>query len=275
MTLRHASGERFVTVTDIARRQRVLAEVLNGLAPEADREADAATAILAEWDLGHAIEWRAQRPSIATNFGPYIGEDSFLAPWRFFAETDVERAEALLREREVGAVLIDRNTPARRATIATALGDPSLIGPAWSRTMAARMLADGAGGAPPEGVPGFLRLARLVLDPKGGTVRVFEVVQGARIRADARSLDVVVTLEGEAGASTIWRGSARAGDMSEGRETLVVRCPHAPSEPGDPASGPRGALRVVSLEVFVDGVAVPLEFSGKAVDEGLWVDVAR
>ena len=63
-------------------------------------------AVLASWDHGHSIEWVAERATIATNFGSYLGEDSWLDPWRFFLETDVVRAEATLEARRARYVLI-------------------------------------------------------------------------------------------------------------------------------------------------------------------------
>ncbi|NUP94791.1 MAG: hypothetical protein HUU28_01390 [Planctomycetaceae bacterium] len=63
-------------------------------------------AVLASWDHGHAIEWIGQRPSIATNFGSYLGRDSYLDPWRFFLESDATQAEALLEARGARHVLI-------------------------------------------------------------------------------------------------------------------------------------------------------------------------
>lgn len=63
-------------------------------------------AVLASWDHGHAIEWIGQRPSIATNFGSYLGRDSYLDPWRFFLENDPAKAEALLETRGARHVLL-------------------------------------------------------------------------------------------------------------------------------------------------------------------------
>ena len=40
--------------------------------------------VMANWNRGHDIEWAAQRPSVATNFGRYVGKAGFRAPARFF-----------------------------------------------------------------------------------------------------------------------------------------------------------------------------------------------
>ncbi len=62
--------------------------------------------VLASWDHGHALEWVARRASVGTNFGSYVGEDSYLDPWRFFLEEDPRAAEALLERRRARHVLI-------------------------------------------------------------------------------------------------------------------------------------------------------------------------
>ena len=126
----------------MARRQRAQAALLETLRGDAEESGqpldDRPRAVLAEWDLGHAIEWRAERPTTATNFGLYLGEDSFLAPWRFFSETGDVAAEQMLMDLEVGTVIIDGRTAARRPEIAAAL-DLGAPGEAfWSRTMGAR-----------------------------------------------------------------------------------------------------------------------------------------
>ncbi len=63
--------------------------------------------VLASWYHGHPLEWVARRPTVATNFGSYVGLESYLAPWRFFLEEDHERAEALLEQHRVRHVLVD------------------------------------------------------------------------------------------------------------------------------------------------------------------------
>ena len=65
--------------------------------------------VLASWDHGHAIEWIARRPSIATNFGSYLGRDSYLDPWRFFLEAEPRAAEELLQRRGARYVLMPGN----------------------------------------------------------------------------------------------------------------------------------------------------------------------
>jgi hypothetical protein len=49
-------------------------------------------AVLAHWDRGHVIEWVADRPTVATNFGSYLGVESYRDPPRFFLSEDVSEA---------------------------------------------------------------------------------------------------------------------------------------------------------------------------------------
>ncbi len=64
------------------------------------------SAVLAVWNRGHEIEWAARRPSVATNFGSYVGEVGFLSPARFFLAQDPAAAEAVLEERDADLVLL-------------------------------------------------------------------------------------------------------------------------------------------------------------------------
>jgi hypothetical protein len=78
--------------------------------------------VLAQWDLGHAIEWVAGRGTVASNFGAYIGEEAHLAPWRFFLTDDVETAEAILEETGARWVLVTDSFERNLATAASRLG---------------------------------------------------------------------------------------------------------------------------------------------------------
>ena len=142
--------------------------------------------VLANWLWGHAIEWGGDRPSVATNFGSYIGEDSFTAPGRFFMEEDPAAAEALLAERDLRYVLltselpghlelmIRTGAPERRARYVGPKGADGVlpVQPGWFRTLGARLMFDGevffpmgapAGPAPESDAHplGFLRLVHV------------------------------------------------------------------------------------------------------------------
>lgn len=75
-------------------------------------------AVLANWDRGHAIEWAADLPSVATNFGLYVGLESYLAPWHFLLESEPRSAEQILQDRAARYVLI---TSRYFSTFATSL----------------------------------------------------------------------------------------------------------------------------------------------------------
>ncbi len=66
--------------------------------------------VLAPWDMGHLLEWGAGARTLATNFGSYVGEQSFLAPARFFLhpltpDGGAAQAEAMLAAHQVDYVL--------------------------------------------------------------------------------------------------------------------------------------------------------------------------
>ncbi len=106
---------RFPNVTPVASQQRALAEVMDALRADVETRvggdhddlAEFTVSVLAPWEDGHAIEWRGQAATVATNFGLYVGEESFHAPAKFFMEKDLAGAEALLRELGVDYVLVN------------------------------------------------------------------------------------------------------------------------------------------------------------------------
>lgn len=106
------------------------------------RASDQPGAVLAQWDLGHLIEWAGESPTLATNFGGYLS-DRWLDPWRFFAAQSLEEGLPILKERDVSHILITADWRRNRIPM-------SQFGPVES-SLAARL----AGGG---GVPG-LRLA--------------------------------------------------------------------------------------------------------------------
>ncbi len=167
--------------------------------------------VLAHWDKGHAIEWVADRPSVATNFGSYVGEDSYRDPPRFFMSEDPDAAEAILTRRKSRYVLVTANLPFNLTTLVRA-SDPTKRElylakmpngtegptPRWHATIGAMLFADGApcdANWKPNGSSlGFLRLVHLspfddgrLVDPltrkpaKAGAI--WERVAGARIEA--------------------------------------------------------------------------------------------
>ena len=137
----------------------------------------AGAGVLAHWGFGHMIEWVAGRPTVATNFGSYIGAESFADPSAFFLTEDPEEAEAILRRRGAGHVLLSsqlvRQLPNMIQSVSPRLHSTYLRGrpgrwrgglqERWFRTVGCRMLIAGAGGEPPQwGVKEPLRFLRLV-----------------------------------------------------------------------------------------------------------------
>lgn len=110
--------------------------------------------VMADWSAGHLIEWSARRPSVATNFGSYVGEDSFRDPARFFMEEDPRAAEALLRKRRSRYVLVPSNLPDNLNSLVERSspekrdrwiqsGTEGQVTKTWFHTMGARLMFDG------------------------------------------------------------------------------------------------------------------------------------
>lgn len=121
-------------------------------------------ALLAQWDMGHAVEWFAQRPTVATNFGSYLSEDGFLAPWRFFLTEDEDQAAEQLAELEVELVLITSRFAHNLESMVRAVHPEQqqawLWGedggaPLWHGSLGGRLL--GIAGQQPGAGVGFLR----------------------------------------------------------------------------------------------------------------------
>jgi asparagine N-glycosylation enzyme membrane subunit Stt3 len=220
--------------------------------------------VLALWSYGHVIEWAADRPSVATNFGSYVGPESMADPCRFFVAEDPAAARALLERREVGWVLvtsdlpnsinlmIEQAAPERRDEYA---GPPDARGvhsarPAWFRTLGARLLFDGdvvyPMGAPADAPPvrplDFLRL--LYVAPQSDPGRrlrtptdvspaawLWELVPGAEIEArgePGERLEVSIPVRyPKAKRQVTWSAGAPVGPDGLAR----LRVPYATVDP--------------------------------------------
>ncbi|QDV08746.1 hypothetical protein Poly30_43000 [Planctomycetes bacterium Poly30] len=262
-----AGGFAFPNTLRVSKAEAALAAFLENQCAQLGSNADSAVprpeaprpGVLAHWDLGHSIEWRAGLATVATNFGLYVGEDAFLDPWRFFTETDPEAAEEILVRRGVEYVLIDGDR--NRAAMAAALDVPIMTDPAyWRETMAARLLRDGSGLAPLP-APGFLSLVAAASNGAWGTIELYRRVEGAYLEAvGARSLQVVATLQGEDGTQVRWQASATAVPGQVG--PLTLRVPYASPDSLVEASP------VLSLEVFIDGSRAVVSIPPAAVETG-------
>ena len=162
--------------------------------------------VLAAWDFGHVIEWAARRPSIATNFGTYIGVDSFRDPARFLLSEDPQSAEGILDQRRVRYVVLTSRFPELLPTLVKAHGEgvalrdfqeesgrqAAIMRPRWFRSMGAMLFGigdyDGPDG-PARPLP-FLRMIHMsplvIPAPEqfGGRAAagvIWERVQGAEL----------------------------------------------------------------------------------------------
>jgi asparagine N-glycosylation enzyme membrane subunit Stt3 len=255
----------------------------------------AGSAVLAAWDLGHAIEWVAGRASVATNFGSYVGEAGYLAPWRFFLEEDPAAAEALLAERGARHVLILGSfskdlevmlrlvRPLERGEFVDVSGAGPRPTARWYRTMAARLMLTGKVGDPASGSLGgdslgFLRLVHVAPEPlrspmpiphMSGAVPagwVWEHVPGATVTAHAASgerLEVLFDVEyPEAARRLLWSAGATAGADGIAR----VRVPYA-------TDALNGGGRVIQPRWKLGGRSGALAIPEQAVLEGGEVQV--
>jgi hypothetical protein len=135
--------------------------------------------VLSHWDRGHSIEWAANAPSVATNFGSYIGVDSYRDPPSFFlSESPTAAREVLLRRKVrfvyvpawminvVGSMCRVAAPELRDEFLRTNAAGGTSVTERWFGTMLARLLLGGTSIAPSgltfgtePGPLGHLRLA--------------------------------------------------------------------------------------------------------------------
>jgi dolichyl-phosphooligosaccharide-protein glycotransferase len=182
--------------------------------------------VLSTWGLGHLIEWVADRPTVATNFGSYLGESSYSFPARALLSEDDRELERLLEERQIGYLMltsrVTENLPDMIARVEPALLEEYLVGgragwngalrAPWFRTALARLLLGASSlnnqvSPPALAPPGFLRLVHVAReqDPApglGGLVSrsnrgwIWERVEGALLVAEGEpGEEFGVTLE--------------------------------------------------------------------------------
>ncbi len=266
-TLRRASaGERYLRGPG-AEDQRSFRALIEWLG---EHGGEGSGGVLAAWDMGHAIEWVAGRPTVATNFGSYVGEEAYLAPWRFFLSEDRGEAEALLAERDVQHVLVHGlfskdlevmlrlvKPGERREFVEVRRGEGPRPTQRWYGTLGAQLLMTGRTASLAErelrgpSLP-FLRLVHVSPDllrtpmpiphtsgpvPAGW---IWERVPGAwiEVRGEPRAL-LVVRFDLAYPTSErrlLWLGQARAGDDGLAR-VRVPYCTDAPNGDGVVVAG--------------------------------------
>ena len=241
-------------------------------------------AVLAAWEHGHSIEWAAERATVATNFGSYVGPEGYLAPWRFFLAEDPAEAEAILVEREASHVLIQGRfshnlevmlrllrPDERHAFVQVRPGQPPRPAPRWFGTLAARMMLDGKVGDPENSrlvgsSLGFLRLVHrspealrmpVAIPHTGGPIPagwIWERVPGPGVTArGAPGETLTVWFEvvyPDAGPPLRWSAEGPVGPDGSAR----VRVPYASDEAN--GDGVVGAVRW-SMGARSGTVAVP------------------
>ncbi len=232
-TVRRARSDPPFTDSLAKRSSRRMADWLRENSPEG-------SGVMALWGQGQTIQWAAERGVVASNYGHYVGEESFLDSFRFFAGDDAAQAEALLARRRVDYVLVTSDFERQWSSIAAGAG-VSNTAERLARSMGARLLG---AGAPLE----FLRVvhASPLVDPRRGPPGappgmpsgfVLERVSGAWIEARG-SPGALLEFEAELrlrGQRLRYSTSARA--EADGR--VRVRTPYASERVGDlePAAG--------------------------------------
>ena len=235
---RTIDGPEFLD-TVFTRRERANRELVRWL-----RDREPQGSVLAQWDLGHLIEWVARRPTVATNFGSYLGAASYRDPWRFLCTADDGVAESILERRHASHVVLTGDWDRNLATMLR-LERPRDHALAPDRPPADSVLARLLAG---EGL-GFLRLVHL--GPAGG--RVWERVAGAWVEAPLESGEeleghIVLPFPGR-GAPVIWHGTAVAGPDGIAR----LRVPHAGLEVLRWRVGERSGLLTIPEEAVRQG----------------------
>lgn len=250
------------------------------------RSSESGSAVLADWNHGHVIEWAADRPTVATNFGTYVGEDSFRDPSRFFLEEDAAAAERLLAERSTRYValtswlpgtvrhMVRSAAPEREARyLEPSPSDEAKLRFDWFRTMGARLMYDGAVITPNRGPIGSLDFVRLVHvsprrdprpNPRGEASPagwIWEHVRGAVVEAKGapgEELRIALTIGYEpARYETRWEAAARCGADGVAR----ARVPWA-------TDAANGDARVVQAVWSLGARGGPLTVPAAAVEGG-------
>ncbi len=156
--------------------------------------------VLCSWGLGHAVTWEVQKPSVACNFGSYVGVDSFKTPSRFFLSDSAAEAEQILRDRKVRWVIAPWQLPGMLDFQVENLGERPFsdyftkergFTRTWFQTTAAHLMFDGGNPHQPNAQSlDYVRLvhispARMQTSNLGGSYRkvpagwVWQRVEGA------------------------------------------------------------------------------------------------
>jgi hypothetical protein len=270
LALAAALGSHWIGVASTLRRARLDRPFVDALAKRSAREmadwlrlhAPPSAGVMADWSHGQLIQWAAEQPVVAANYGHYTGAEAFLDGFRFFAEVDAARAEELLERRRVRYVLVTSDFDQKWPSVAAGLGlapDPAR----FAASLGARLL----GAGPP---PDFLRLVHVSPFPDARRARgaagppppsgfVYERVPGAWIEArGAPGAALELTAPLRAGAiSFAYVASAVADDAGVAR----LRVPYATERVGDVEPGG-------PFQVRFEGRVRPIEVREADVQSG-------
>jgi len=229
--------------THAAERDRVYRAMYTWLRESTPHRDPPEYSVLAQWDHGHGIEWAGERATVATNFGSFLGEDSYLDPWRYFLAQNEAEAEAILTRRRVRYILLASDWRRNQATMLAALPGSSIEG-STLESLGKR-------------VPDHLRVVHYSLPEShaGVSGTIYEYVAGARfeargVRGSELVASVRVNLPG--GGGVVWNGRARAGGDGIAR----LRVPYSGSLVWS-FEGQRGE-RAVSEEAVYSGLSIEL-----------------
>ena len=255
-----------------------LIELLRGLrehaAPAPDR------AVMAPWTHGHAIQYYANLPVVVTPFGTDLGEEPMRDRAAFLHARDQASAEAILSRRRVGYVLLDN--PYRESVDLLPFapsGTPSLFrlrrdwisGPRLEplgdvEANVAGRLSEMDGTSRPDRGEGALDAFRLLAETRNGREKLFERVEGARLRwtgaAPGELVRAVVTVVSNKNRRFTWSTSARSDASGEG----TLRLPYA--------TGKNGAVQASAYALQVGDSSWDLSVPERAVRRGDRLDVS-
>lgn len=233
------------------------------------QEDGARRGVLAPWTLGHAIQYYADAPVVVTPFGTDLGPEGMRRLAAFDYARTPAAAEQVLREADVGWVLLQADLGGVSDAFAFAPpGSVPLVADTRDYWGAGRLVAptpafrasplgslyanDGA--SPRVGATGGIPFLRLVYETSApAPFKAFERVEGARVSirgaAPFESTGVLVEVLTNGGRRVSWSSQVTAD--AEGR--AILRVPYATGQNGASA----GSMYVAAAGPRVKYFAVP------------------